>query len=323
MRDRLPLNALQAFDRAARAGSFAAAAQELGVTPTAISQHVRLLEDRFGKQVFLRRVNGVELTDAGRELFLRVAGAFSELTEAAAHLKTSASRPRAVLSVIASVGELWLLPRLADLADRAGVQIIEENQDPIDFAGRGVDIRITYGAAAYPGQMVEVLFRDRMVPVAAPLLAAGLRGGRAWCRRRGSDPYPVGADLCQSAVLGRLARGFGQPAPPRSRQGSFGRPPGGCGHGCASGGGRGASARNVGGGGSGTRQPGGRRPRRRPNAPSLCDDCPPRRPPPSGCRTDLAPSSVTRNAAAKHCVQMKNPARGHPAGSVAPLPCNL
>ena len=178
MRNRLPLNALQALDRAARAGSFAAVAQELGVSPTAISQHIRLLEDRCGKQVFLRRANGVELTDAGRELFLRVAGAFSERTEAAAHLKTSASRPRAVLSVIASVGELWLLPRLADLADRAGVRIIGENQNPIQFTDRGVDIRITYGAAACPGHMVEVLFRDRMGTVAAPLLAAGLRGAR-------------------------------------------------------------------------------------------------------------------------------------------------
>jgi LysR family glycine cleavage system transcriptional activator len=177
MRDRLPLNALQAFEQAARAGSFAAAAQELGVSPAAVSQHIRLLEDRFGKQVFFRRANGVELTDAGRELFLRVAGAFAELAEAAAHLKTSASRPRAVISVIASVGELWLLPRLADLADRAGVQIIEENEDPVDFASRGVDIRITYGAAAYPNHTVEVLFQDRMVPVAAPALAAALDAG--------------------------------------------------------------------------------------------------------------------------------------------------
>ena len=177
MRDRLPLNALQAFEQAARAGSFAAAAHELGVSPAAVSLHIRLLEDRFGKQVFFRRANGVELTDAGRELFLRVAGAFAELTEAAAHLKTSASRPRAVISVIASVGELWLLPRLADLADHAGVQIIEENEDPVDFASRGVDIRITYGAVAYTSQTVEVLFHDRMVPVAAPILAAALDGG--------------------------------------------------------------------------------------------------------------------------------------------------
>ena len=196
MRDRLPLNALQAFEQAARAGSFAAAAQELGVSPAAVSQHIRLLEDRFGKQVFFRRANGVELTDAGRELFLRVAGAFAELTEAAAHLKTSASRPRAVISVIASVGELWLLPRLADLADHAGVQIIEENEDPVDFANRGVDIRITYGAVAYTSQTVEVLFHDRMVPVAAPILAAALDGGALLAGdglliRNGDQPMPI------------------------------------------------------------------------------------------------------------------------------------
>lgn len=177
MRDRLPLNALQAFEQAARSGSFAAAAEDMGVTATAISQHIRLLEDRFGKQLFFRRANGVDLTDAGRELFLRVAGAFAELSEAAAHLKTTASRPRVVISVIASVGELWLVPRLGELAERAGVQIIEENLDPVDFASRGVDIRITYGAAAYPHQAVEVLFHDRMLPVAAPEVAAGLPDG--------------------------------------------------------------------------------------------------------------------------------------------------
>ena len=177
MRDRLPLNALQAFEHAARSASFAAAAQDLGVTATAVSQHIRLLEDRFGKQLFLRHANGVELTDAGRELFLRVSGAFAELTEAAAHLKAAASRPRAVISVIASVSELWLLPKLAELAERAGVRIIEDSHDPVDFVSQGVDLRITYGAAAYPHQPVEVLFHDRMLPVAAPALAESLADG--------------------------------------------------------------------------------------------------------------------------------------------------
>lgn len=177
MRDRLPLNALRAFEQAARMGSVAAAAQEPGVSPAAVSQHIRLLEDRFGKQLFFRRANGGELTDAGRELFLRVAGAFAGLSEAAAHLKTSASRPRAVISVIASVGELWLFPRLADLAGHAGVQIIKETENPVDFASRGVDIRITNGAVACASRTVEVLFQDRMVPVAAPILAAALDGG--------------------------------------------------------------------------------------------------------------------------------------------------
>jgi len=63
------------------------------------------------------------------------------------------------------------------LPDRAGVQITEDNGDPVDFAGRGVGIRVTYGAAAYPHQAVETLFHDRMLPVAAPPLAAALPEG--------------------------------------------------------------------------------------------------------------------------------------------------
>jgi DNA-binding transcriptional LysR family regulator len=177
MAERLPLNALQAFESAARSGSFVSAGEALGVSAAAISQHIRVLEGRFGKQLFQRRANGIELTDAGRELFLRVSGAFAELTEAAEHLRSGTSRPAAVISVIASAGELWLLPCLAEVPDRAGIQIIEESEDPIDFAARGVDIRITYGAAAYPHHTVEVLFQDRMLPVTAPALAAELTGG--------------------------------------------------------------------------------------------------------------------------------------------------
>ena len=158
MHDRLPLNALHAFEKAARTGSFAAAAEALGVIPTAISQHVRLQEGQFDKQLFRRRPNGVELTDAGRDLFLRISGAFAELSEAAAHPRTSGSRPRVVISAIASVTKLWLLPQLAMLDDHSGFQIVEDNRDPIDFAGRGVDIRITWGATAYPHQTVEALF---------------------------------------------------------------------------------------------------------------------------------------------------------------------
>ena len=175
--ERLPLNAMQAFIAAARTASFAAAGVDQGVSAAAISQQVRLLEDRFGKQLFFRRAKGVELTDAGRDLFLRLSGAFADLSQAVAHLKAATSRHAAVISVMPSVGELWLLPRLAELVDRAGVQVIEEAQDPIDFAAQGVDIRITYGAVAYPHLTHEVLFHDRMIPVAAPHLAATLREG--------------------------------------------------------------------------------------------------------------------------------------------------
>lgn len=168
--ERLPLNAMQAFESAARAGSFAGAAQELGVTAAAISQHIRQIEARYAKTLFHRRTNGVELTDAGRELFLSLSGAFADLSEAINQFKTGTSRPRVVISTIASVGELWLLPRIGELADRAGIRIIEDGADPVDFAATGVDIRVTYGAMGYPGQ-TATMFHDQMLPVAAPDLA--------------------------------------------------------------------------------------------------------------------------------------------------------
>lgn len=179
MAGRLPLNAMQAFEAAARTGSFAAAATDLGVTAAAVSQHVRTLEDRFGKILFLRRPNGVELTDAGRAFFLRLTGAFGDLAEAAKQLSIATARPRAVISVLPSVGELWLLPALSRLGDTSGLQIIEDGQDPIDFVAGGVDIRISYGSAAYPHLDPLVLFQDPMLPVAAPGIAAGLTGGVA------------------------------------------------------------------------------------------------------------------------------------------------
>lgn len=179
MAGRLPLNAMQAFEAAARSGSFAAAAAELGVTAAAVSQHVRLLEDRFGKTLFLRQPSGVELTEAGRAFFLRLTGAFGDLAEAAEQVRAATARPRVVISVLPSVGELWLLPALARLADTSGLHIIEDEQDPVDFVAGGVDIRISYGTSAYPHLDPVVLFQDQMVPVASPGLAAGLTGGVA------------------------------------------------------------------------------------------------------------------------------------------------
>lgn len=167
---------MQAFEAAARIGSFAGAAVELGVTAAAISQQIRQIEARYAKTLFNRRTNGVELTDAGRELFLSLSGAFADLSEAISQFKTGKSRPRVVISTIASVGELWLLPQIGELADRAGIRIVEDGADPVDFAASGVDIRITYGGVSYQGQ-ATTLFHDQMLPVAAPGLAETMPDG--------------------------------------------------------------------------------------------------------------------------------------------------
>jgi LysR family glycine cleavage system transcriptional activator len=177
-----PLNALRAFEAAARAGSFVQAGDVLGVTSAAISQQVRALEDHLGKKLFLRQGNRITLTDAGRTIYPRIELALTELSAVAEELREGRNRARLVVSVIPSVAELWLAPALAGFDGRAGLELrIEE--DPVVFARDGVDLRVTYGGHYYPDHQVVTLFRDRMVPVAAP----GLIG------QGGLEPLPDAA----------------------------------------------------------------------------------------------------------------------------------
>ncbi|MDW4549602.1 LysR substrate-binding domain-containing protein [Defluviimonas sp. D31] len=162
-----PLNALRAFETAARAGSFVAAGAELGVTSAAVSQQVRALEEHLGKQLFLRQGNRITLTDAGRAIYPRVEFALTDLAAVAAELGEGRMRARLVLSVIPSVAEWWLVPALAGFEGRAGIEIRVE-EDPVAFGREGADLRLTYGGHAYPDHQTETLFRDRIAAVAAP-----------------------------------------------------------------------------------------------------------------------------------------------------------
>ncbi|KAB2898527.1 MAG: LysR family transcriptional regulator, partial [Burkholderiaceae bacterium] len=110
----LPLNALRAFEASARHLNLTRAAQELNVTQTAVSQHIRNLEDRLGQPLFRRLPRGLALTDEGQALQPVLADAFARI--AAALERFSDTRPREVLTV-GAVGTFavgWLLPRLRD-----------------------------------------------------------------------------------------------------------------------------------------------------------------------------------------------------------------
>jgi LysR family glycine cleavage system transcriptional activator len=167
MRDLPPLNALRAFEVAARTGSFVQAGAELGVTAAAVSQQVKLLEDHLGKQLFHRQGNRITLTDAGRTAYPRLEQALTDIAEMTALVRESRGRARLVVSVLPSMAELWLMPRLAGFRADGGIELRIED-DPVAFARDGVDLRITYGSVLYPDHRVEVLFSDRIVPVAAP-----------------------------------------------------------------------------------------------------------------------------------------------------------
>lgn len=170
MTDRLPLNALRTFEVAARTGSFVAAGEELGVSSAAVSQQVKSLEMALSRTLFLRQGNRITLTDAGRSLYPRLETVFSDLAALTHELRSGRSAGRLTVSALPSLAELWLLPALARYPGRHKIDLrIEE--DPIDFARSGAELRVTYGAHYYPDHRIDTLFQDRFVAVAAPQVA--------------------------------------------------------------------------------------------------------------------------------------------------------
>jgi LysR family transcriptional regulator, glycine cleavage system transcriptional activator len=172
-----PLNALRAFEVAARTGSFVQAGAELGVSSAAISQQVKLLESYLDKKMFHRQGNRITLTDAGRTIYPRLEQAFGDIADLTASISERQARAQIVISVLPTMAELWLLPRLAGFAHLGAVEI-RLAEDPVNFVADGIDLRVTYDATPYPDYRVVPLFCDRIVPVCAPKFLADLSGGQ-------------------------------------------------------------------------------------------------------------------------------------------------
>jgi DNA-binding transcriptional LysR family regulator len=170
------LNGLRAFEAAARHGSFTLAAKDLHVTQAAVSQQVRLLEERLGFALFRRHANGLELTDQGRAFHPGLTDAFAtieRLTDSVA-----AMRPGPVLTVgVAPAFALyWLIPRLADF-NRSHPEV----EVRMATGGARLPLRDDWtcsarrGAGTWPGYIAEELFPATLVPVCTPAIAEGLR----------------------------------------------------------------------------------------------------------------------------------------------------
>ena len=147
-----PLNAMKAFEVAARNGSFTHAADELGVSSAAVSQQVRNLEAWFGKQLFIRNGNRITMTDAGHAIYPQTSRALNDIAAVASRVLEGEVRPRLVVSVPFSIAESWLVPRLAGLV-KVNPKIamdIRVEDDPVDLARHDIDLRISYGDYHYP-----------------------------------------------------------------------------------------------------------------------------------------------------------------------------
>ncbi len=174
-RGQLPLNALRAFEAAARHLSFKDAADELAVTPAAVSQQIRALEDYLGVQLFHRTGREIRLTRRAGEALAVLTEGFEALTEACAILQADGDERELVVSVPPSLAAKWLVPRLGRLAERAPDLIVKivATHELTDFRREEVDVAIRYGAGDYPGLYVEELMREEVFPVCAPQLVEG------------------------------------------------------------------------------------------------------------------------------------------------------
>ena len=172
--DRLPpLTALRAFEAAARHMSFARAAEELHVTPAALSFQIKSLEDHLGGPLFVRLNRAVELTDAGRALAPGLAEGFQALGAA----WRAAQRSRDTRSLTVTAGPAftakWLAPRLYDFA-QAHPEIelrFSASLRMMDFVRDGIDVAVRFGTGQDPGHYSLPLAEEWVTPVMIPALA--------------------------------------------------------------------------------------------------------------------------------------------------------
>lgn len=171
-----PLASLRAFEAAARHLSFARAAEDLLVTPGAVSQQVKLLEDWLGVALFRRLPKGVLLTDAGQLYGGELREVFARLAAASERVRRYAASPVLTISTSPSLGARWLIPRLGEFRGRhPDIDVrIEVNPAPTDFTRENVDVAIRQGPGpSWPGLHADLLFPHVVFPVCSPRLLEG------------------------------------------------------------------------------------------------------------------------------------------------------
>jgi len=184
-----PISCLRAFSRAARTLSFKRAAEELHVSPSALSRQIQALEEHLGVRLFRRLNPGLALTDEGRR-YLDAADAALSRLEAAQEL--FAPHPRALrVSALESFSESWLVPNLPDF-ERAHPEVeieLEATLRYADFARDVVDVAIRFGRGPWQGLHGEPIVDLDFFPVCSPGLAAG------------DPPLRLAADLARHTLI--------------------------------------------------------------------------------------------------------------------------
>lgn len=219
-----PVHALSAFEAASRLGSFAIAADELCITPSALSHRIRLLEDFIGERLFIRDGRSVTLSDFGRRYLDVVRFALRALSDFPLPHKDALVQPRVKVTVPPTFARYLLMPNLASFARQCPDIVIEVSLSvPLyDLSLSESDVEVRFGAGNYPDFLTEKLFEEAAFPVASPaylaqiggiatpaelgkatLLRSALEAWQPWFQAAGLD-WPEPADTLRVDDLGLL-----------------------------------------------------------------------------------------------------------------------
>jgi len=171
----LPLNGLRAFEAAGRLLSFKKAANELSVTPAAISHLIQSLEDRVGQTLFVRHHRRIELSPAGELLLPGLRDGLLTLERSVRRLAMLDSDRRLVIAASPTFAARWLLPRIQDFQEQHPDLEVHISTSPhiVDLASYEADVALRYGTGDYPGLHVEALMAEGMTAVCSPSLLQG------------------------------------------------------------------------------------------------------------------------------------------------------
>lgn len=168
------LAALRAFAAVGRLGSFRRAGEELLITQSAVSHHIRVLETALGVRLFDRHARGIALTPYGARYLDQIAGAFAAIEQATGEVRATSDRERVVVSLLPSFAAHWLLPRLSTFraANPTIDLVLDPTLDRVDLASGAVDLAIRYGDGNWRDCSQERLMDERLAPVVSPGFAA-------------------------------------------------------------------------------------------------------------------------------------------------------
>lgn len=170
-----PLNALKAFEAAARHLSFTKAAEELFVTQAAVSHQIKALEEYLSMKLFLRRNRTLLLTEEGQSYFLDLKDIFKHLQEATEKLVAKGSKGAITVAMPPSFASQWLVPRISSFsADHPDIDVrIKAVDFDEGFLEDGVDVAVYYGKGRWSGLQADKLHTEFLTPLCSPMLFNG------------------------------------------------------------------------------------------------------------------------------------------------------